>query len=300
MSENKSKSELEEIIEPVLYKPVLEETEETEVIESENRWKRLGPISAGMFSFLLGIVYFLPIESLAREALKIINKSGVEIKAGDISLSLAGNIQLKEVEAPIDAKDSQKEKKVKIKDISGDISVLSFLFSDSLQFQTVISGLELAAHPVEIRGGFWEAETNIQDIKKKKDIWKGNLKITGSQVQVYYNEELPIVEKFATLLDKIILEGNLKDNTFYVTKAVLEGADLKAEITGNIRLMKQPVLNTLLTVTPSDSFYERYKEMGLKDMIQSMGFLNPEGKIEIDLTGNMNAPRANIKKTRPK
>ncbi|MDH5720841.1 MAG: hypothetical protein OEZ13_09545 [Spirochaetia bacterium] len=295
INENKTEESLDEIIEPVLFQPVLEELDEAEATEAPPWRKKVGPITAGLFSFFLGVLYFLPLESLAREALKTVNKSGTEISVGDISLSFSGNISMKDFQMPIDEKQSDND--LKIKNISGNLSVFSLLFSDLLMFQTEISGLELSAAPVEIKGGTWQIENNIENIKKKKDFWKGGLKITGSQVQVYYNEELPVIsEKLAVLVDKIIIEGDLKDNTFYITNAQIESSDFNADITGNIRLMKQAILNALLTILPKDPFYERYKQMGLKEMITSMGFMNADGKIQINLSGNLSNPRPVVKK----
>ncbi|MDH5717744.1 MAG: hypothetical protein OEZ22_08900 [Spirochaetia bacterium] len=288
-----------ETVEPVLYSPVFDaqENDGEEIVKKKSWYKKLGPLFAGIVSFLFGMLYFLPLDSIAEQGLNNINKTGTDISVSNIALTLGGNFNIENIEIPLDKGASEDINEIKVKDISGDISVLKFLFSDKLSLEAQINGLIFQMASLIIKGGAWDIESMLENVTKKQDLWLGEIRLNGSQVQASY-KELPMIGKeFETLFDKVYLDGILKDNIFQIKKALIEGADAKINITGNIKFTSQGAVNCMVTIMPAPALFERYKEDGIKELIQAMGYLQPDGSIQITLTGTLKNPRPMLKRS---
>ena len=117
---------------------------------------------------------------------------------------------------------------------------------------------------------------------------KAELRLTGGQLQL----ETPIFGISAVDLQNIDLQLELRNKEIMITKAELNGSELKASLTGSIELqpdMKLSQLNLKGTLEPLAQFYKNYPE--IRELLKSMRKRVRRGQYFFAITGTLGEPK---------
>jgi len=117
---------------------------------------------------------------------------------------------------------------------------------------------------------------------------KAELRLTEGQLQF----QAPIFGISAVDLQNIDLQLELRNKEITITKAELNGSELKASLTGSIQLqpdMKLSQLNLKGTLEPLAEFYKNYPE--IRELLKSMRKRVRRGQYFFAITGTLGEPK---------
>ena len=117
---------------------------------------------------------------------------------------------------------------------------------------------------------------------------KAELRLTDGQLQL----QAPMFGISAVDLQNIDLQLELRNKEITITKAELNGSELKASLSGSIQLqpdMKLSQLNLKGTLEPLAEFYKNYPE--IRELLKSMRKRVRRGQYSFAITGTLGEPK---------
>lgn len=266
-----------------------EQTDGFTMQKTEKKQSRLlkigGPLLVFLSAFLIGILIFLPTGELAEIALKYLARSGTRIETGSINPALNGSFTAESVEIP------HPEDETRIALVEGDVDTTEILFSDRLKMQVKLTGLTVKRGALKIGGGIWNLKADINGVSKNRSQWKGSLSLKGQGMMINYLEPVPMLN--TTITARVLsLEGNFALDRNRVNIQRLQAVSDLAEIIvqGQASLVQNGPLNLEVAVIPTKNFYEKYKEQGVRQVLEAFGILQADGRIQLQVQGTTANP----------
>ncbi|HRP69982.1 MAG TPA: type II secretion system protein GspN [Turneriella sp.] len=250
------------------------------------------PYLAGFFAFLLGLLFFAPLESYAYLALRQIAGEGTRIEVIDLSLSSFGNFKVQGIQIPL-AGTGGKQGLIKIAELKGKISLLNALFGDKYNSHAEAVIFSFTQGDLSFKIDALELNSNLTLEKSggTNKLLNGTFDFTAESAQLIYKEKKYLKEEIVIPFLKVTIKCRAQQGNIAVESADAIGRLVNAQIRGSIQVGGQSNLNLNIILRPTDEFFEKYQDKDPRTLLKFAGILQDDNRIELNVRGPMNAPQ---------
>lgn len=257
----------------------------------QSRLKRIAPYAAGLAAFLLGILFFAPLEAYAQLALRQAGASGIQVDVSDLSLSVFGRFKAQSVKIPLGS-DSEKSGVLKIAEVKGSAALLGLLLGDKIDLNAdavILSfnrgDFTLTVDSLEVNSALTQNKTG----GTSKSL-NGSLSLSAEAAQVTYNETKFLKEKIVVPFVKVLLKCRAQDNRIGIETGEAMGRFVNVQIRGAVTLGNTTELSLNLVLKPTNEFFEKYQDKDLRTLLKFANILQDDGRIEFNVRGSLAQP----------
>ncbi len=256
-----------------------------EITEEESRQgnlkRRLSYITVGFFSFLIGAAFFLPLDKMLQIGLQKVRAAGYPVTIAQSDLSLGGNFTFERVSYKLNGP-SGLEQEFKIAYADGSVDLWKLAWKSQAVIEMLAGGVQIPYDKLILSGGNWEFSADIEQVELPAAQWKGPLGIKANDAMLRYDE-------YETLIKQAGIKGKFAGGSFTLEVSEVETTLARLIIQGNVQLGGARALNLRVVILPEPLFGEKYAD--LKELLTNFGYIQPDGKIELTITGTLNSPR---------
>ncbi len=263
--------------------------------EPERTWqsvlKRFAPFLAGLAAFLVGLVWFAPLEAYTILALRQLAASGYHVEVGDLSISAFGHFKVESLKIPL-AGDTDKQGTLKIAEAKGRVALLSALLGDKYDLTTEAVILSFAKGDFALKIDSLEIRSLLEQTKSggTGKLLNGTVSIEAESAQVTYKENRYLKEEIVVPFLKIVLKASAQQNQVAIESGEAMGRLVNAQIRGSLNLGAQTELNLNLVIKPTEEFYQKYQDKDPKTLLKFANILQDDGRIEFNIKGTIAQP----------
>lgn len=263
--------------------------------EPERSWqgtlKKLAPFLAGFAAFLVGLVWFAPLEAYTILALRQLAASGYPVEVGDLSLSPFGRYKVEGLKVPL-AGEGEKQGNLKIAEAKGRVSLLSALLGDRYDMTTEAVILSFAKGDFSLKMDALEIRTLLEQTKSggTARLLNGTVTLEAESAQVTYRENRFLKEEIVVPFLKIVLKARSQQSQVTIETGEAMGRLVNAQIRGSLNLGASTELNLNLVIRPTEEFYQKYQDKDPKTLLRFANVLQDDGRIEFNIRGTVAQP----------
>lgn len=263
--------------------------------EPERTWqstlKRFAPVLAGLAAFLVGLVWFAPLEAYTILALRQLAASGYHVEVGDLAISAFGRYKVESLKIPL-AGDGDKQGNLKIAEAKGRVALLSALLGDKYDLTTEAVILSFAKGDFALKIDSLEIKSLLEQTKSggTGKLLNGTVSIEAESAQVTYKENRFLKEEIVLPFLKIVLKARAQQNQVAIETGEAMGRLVNAQIRGSLNLGPQTELNLNLVIKPTEEFYQKYQDKDPKTLLKFANVLQDDGRIEFNIKGTVAQP----------
>lgn len=263
--------------------------------EADKSWqhtlKRAAPFLAGFVAFLVGIIWFAPLEAYTLLALRQLGASGYHVEVGDLSLSTFGRFKVQSLKVPLSG-ENDKQGILKIAEAKGRVALLSAALGDKYDTSTEAVILSFAKGDFSLKIDSLEILTALEQGKSggTGKTLNGTLSVQAESAQVTYKENKYLKEEIVVPFLKIVLKAKAQQNTITIETGEAMGRLINAQIRGTVTLGTQTDLNLNLILKPSEEFYQKYQDKDPRTLLKFANILQDDGRIEFNIKGSVAQP----------
>lgn len=262
--------------------------------EPERSWqktfKRFLPFLAGLAAFLVGLVWFAPLESYTILALRQLAATGYHVEVGDISISAFGRYKVESLKVPL--AEGEKQGMLKIAEAKGQVALLSALLGDKYDLTTEAVILSFQKGDFSLKIDSLEIQSLLEQAKSggTEKLLNGTLNIEATSAQVTYKENRFLKEEIVVPFLKIAIKARAQQNQVAIETGDAMGRLVNAQIRGSVNLGQQTELNLNLVIKPTEEFYQKYQDKDPKTLLKFANVLQDDGRIEFNIKGTIAQP----------
>lgn len=257
--------------------------------------KTLAYAGVFMITFAIAFIYFLPLNQLAETAIRMLNRSGVDIEVGNIDASLSGKQVLQNVVYQAKSDNPSKKQSVKVQLAELDIGIFDYLNSDRLTLDAFLTSATIQLNKIVLEKGRWQIKAEIDNISSQANAYRGPVEITAQKVIINYNDAVPMIgEKISTIAGNILIQGKFQAGSLLIQKAMINTELAQIQLRGKVGLQSRAPIMLNVTIRPENTFYEKYKVLQIREMLTMMKVLSENGLIEMRVTGITGQPKVEI------
>ncbi|RME91098.1 MAG: hypothetical protein D6767_05760 [Candidatus Hydrogenedentota bacterium] len=266
----------------VVPKPVTE--------EKKSLFSRMLPFLLGFLFFVIFTFFFLPLSSIVESQILSQVSPPNQIELSGLQVSYNGKVQIKSLSLYTPKYELQLEES------EAKFSPFALLFSKTLDghAQAILSKLQFSTY--SLKKSLVQIRSKIHNVHKNTVLWEGQTQVQISSGNIKA-ESVPFLgQDIEAKLNQIKLDFKMKKNSllFLPGKNFLDADLARIQLKGQINFISRS-LNLDLVITPKETFYQKFAEFGIKEMLSSMHYLDPNGNITISITGTFQSPRINPK-----
>lgn len=262
--------------------------------EPERSWqktfKRFLPFLSGLAAFLVGLVWFAPLESYTILALRQLAATGYHVEVGDISISAFGRYKVESLKVPL--AEGEKQGLLKIAEAKGRVALLSALLGDKYDLTTEAVILSFQKGDFSLKIDSLEIQSLLEQAKSggTGKLLNGTLNIEATSAQVTYKENRFLKEEIVVPFLKIAIKARAQQNQVAIETGEAMGRLVNAQIRGSVNLGQQTELNLNLVIKPTEEFYQKYQDKDPKTLLKFANVLQDDGRIEFNVKGTIAQP----------
>jgi hypothetical protein len=277
------------------------ESENTEELQSppppepdrswQTKLKRITPFLAGLAAFVVGLIWFAPLEAYTLLALRQLAASGYHVEVGELSISPFGSYKVESLKIPL-AGDSDKQGILKIAEAKGRVALLSMLLGDKYDLTTEAVILSFAKGDFSLRIDSLEINSLLEQTKSggTGKLLSGTINLEATSAQVTYKENRYLKEDIVVPFLKIVLKARAQQNQITIETGEAMGRLVTAQLRGSLSLGQQTELNLNLIIKPTEEFYQKYQDKDPKTLLRFANILQDDGRIELNIKGSIAQP----------
>ncbi|MCX7632581.1 MAG: type II secretion system protein GspN [Turneriella sp.] len=274
------------------------ETENTEIPpppEPVKNWytrlKKITPFLSGLLAFLIGLIWFAPLESYAVLALRHAAASGYHIEFSDLSLSVFGNYHIEGIKIPLGS-DSEKPGQIKIAEAKGRAALFGIFLGEKYEFSAEALICSLSKGDFTLKIDSLQLKSNLEAQKSggTEKLLSGPLELEAEAAQISYKETRFLKEDIVIPFLKIVLKAQARQNQIAIETGEAIGRLVNAQLRGTVTVGPQPELNLVLTLKPTEEFYQKYQDKDPKTLLRIANVLHDDGRIELKIRGSLAQP----------
>jgi len=253
--------------------------------------KKFSPWGAGLLAFLIGIIFFAPLESYAYLALRQLQGDGTRIEVNDLSLSTLGRFKVQGIKIPLTATNSN-EGVLKIAEAKGKISLWNALLGDKYDSHTeaVIFSFHKGDFTLKIDSLEIDSDVSLAKSGGTNKTISGTFGFTAESAQLVYKEKKFLKEEIVIPFLKVNLKCRAQQNNIAIETGDAVGRLVNAQIRGSIQMGPTANLNIDITLRPTNEFFEKYQDKDPRTLLKFAGILQDDDRIELNIRGSMAAP----------
>jgi len=260
----------------------------------QKRVKRAMPYLAGSVAFIIGLLFFAPLEAYAFLLLRQLSATGVNIEVADLSLSALGRFKAEGVRIPIGTAGSSEAQmgSVKIADVKGRIALLDLL-SDKYDLNLEGQIIALKKGDASLRIDTLDLNVSLEQNRAQASAKSvsGTVGLSSGQIEVKYKETKYLKEEITIPFLQINLKLKAQQNTFQIETGEALGRLINAQVKGSFTLgAQQQDLNLNVVLKLTNEFFEKYQDKDPRTLLKFAGILQDDGRIEFNIRGTMNQP----------
>lgn len=244
-------------------------------------WRRLSYVLVGALSFMIGSFLFLPLDKLFQYGLQKVREAGYPVSVEKADLTLGGKFMLERVSYNFTSPGGMQES-MKAAYVDGSVGIKELALNGGAKLKFTAGGVRVPYDKLLLSGGTWELDGDITNVNKTQDQWDGPLLIKGSDIIVRYDE-------YETMIRQMELNGKFTGGSFHIDPSEINSTIAKLVIQGSVQTGGARSVNLHIVVLTEALFSEKYPE--LQGLLQAIGVMQPNGKIELRILGTVNNPR---------
>ncbi len=257
-------------------------------VERISLWQRLLPWISGTLAFIFGLIWFLPLNQLAREALTRMSPESLNVELGDIRLGVLGGYDITNLRLASESGDTSFV--LSIPSATGRLSLWGLLLGN-FNFKSELQGLQIKKGVMKISGGVWSLQSSISGIRKSASAFKGDAEISASSFLFVYDEPLPMLDETLEIpVAALKLQGKVDQGVFKIQSGALDSRLAKVSISGSAGLSPSAPLDIGIVITPTEELFQKYQDKGLREILKSFKLLQADGRIQFQLSGTVSRP----------
>jgi hypothetical protein len=233
-----------------------------------------GIILVFITGFLIGALYFFKPEILVKY---IISKQNLPFEIDKLDIGFSGSFELERLRYDIEISRGEKER-LQVEYGKGDVSVLGFLFSNTFDFESSLTGVKIPMKAGNLSGGNWILKIKIGKITKNAQQWDGSVELNLQNVNLQYK----VMEtSYAALIRDAQIKGRLMNGLLTLDKTQINADIARITISGNCGINNPYNMNIQLGILPTEQFEKKYP--GEYSMLKSV--MQNQTEIVVNLTG---------------
>ncbi|MCS6985591.1 MAG: hypothetical protein NZM25_10765 [Leptospiraceae bacterium] len=268
----------------------MEEQEEVQEKIKRPILEKAIPIGLGFLSFFAGLLFFFPLEQIARELLLRYTPETVLLDFGDLSLNLWGRFEIHDLR--FEHQMGQDKTELILPYTAGSISPLRLLFANKLVFSLKTNSAHLESQNMQVKIGELFLDLELSHIQKNKNLFKGPLHLKLASIIINYQKEVPMLgETLEIPVSFADLKLELEQGVWRIKQATLDSRLVRADITGYVSFDLAGPMELEVLAEPREELYLKYQDKGLREILKSFRLLREDGKLLVHIGGSLLRPQ---------